>query len=127
MPTKLSDSNYEKHLENNNDALLFFTASWCGPCKQTKPHYEKAENELQSLNPELNLSFCIIDVDEAPNAATFFNIECMPTFVLIKDNVVVDRIMGGMDYKKMLSLINKHFDTPKTMNQITQNNPLRHL
>jgi thiol-disulfide isomerase/thioredoxin len=37
--------------------ILYFTAKWCGPCKQIKPKYEEfARNHITSI-------FCIIDID----------------------------------------------------------------
>lgn len=109
MPFKLTDSDYKDYLENNKNIFLYFTASWCGPCKRTKPHFENAENTLSSLVPDFDLSFVIIDVDEAPSASTDFSIECMPTFILVKDGLVVDRVMGGMEHDKILALVEKHF------------------
>ena len=112
MPTKLSDTNYESHLEENKNSLIYFTASWCGPCKKMKPHYELAETQLQNLAPGLDFSFVLVDVDEAPNASTQYSVQCMPTMVLIKDGTVVDRHEGAVECKKILSLIEKHFDVP---------------
>lgn len=114
MPTVISDTNYEQYLKENKNTLLYFTASWCGPCKSMKPHFEKAEKDLQILDPSSDLKFVMVDVDDAPNASTFFKIECMPTLVLIKDQVVVDRTMGAMDDKKLLLLIDKHFNITKS-------------
>lgn len=120
MPTKLLDSDYEDFLKENKNVYLYFTASWCGPCKKMKPHYEKAETDLKALAPDLNFIFALIDVDEAQKMATAFAIDCMPTLILIKDGTIVDRSKGAVDCAKILSSIEKHFGTTNPTQTGTQ-------
>lgn len=53
--------------------VLYFTASWCGPCKQTRPIVEEVNKD--------NEVFQIIDVDTNPAMVSLYSIKSVPTFV----------------------------------------------
>jgi len=123
MPKTLTDSDYESFLKEHKNTLVYFTASWCGPCKKMKPHYEKAALSLQELAPGLECEFVLIDVDASPSAASVFGIECMPTLVLVKDGEIVARNQGAIDCTQILGLIEKYYGTESfsTVAQVTKN------
>ena len=56
--------------------LVDFTATWCGPCKQIAPVFEKLSEQHK------NVTFIKVDVDAANEIATACNIQAMPTFHL---------------------------------------------
>ncbi len=60
--------------------VLYFTASWCDPCKKISPLFE----ELAEKNKDIN--FFKIDVNENEKLATIYNISSMPTFIYMKSN-----------------------------------------
>ena len=78
--------------------LLYFTASWCGPCQQIKPTFK----ELVTNYPEI--MFSAVDVDENKELATKFNIKSMPTFVAVFNKNEVKRISGA-DPSKLRALV----------------------
>ena len=47
-------------IDNNKVILLYFGATWCGPCKQLK----KKLSESDTINEMPLLSYCYIDVDD---------------------------------------------------------------
>ena len=49
-------------------------ATWCGPCVNFKPTFEKMAKEYKDV------LFCKIDVDEAKQLAAKYAIRSMPTF-----------------------------------------------
>lgn len=51
--------------------------------------------------------FLKVDVDENPDTAAKYNVSAMPTFVFIKDGVVVDRLMGA-NPNRLQELIDEH-------------------
>ena len=78
--------------------FIKFSAKWCGPCKHIAPHYERLAQE----NP--NNVFISLDVDECENVAKDFKIRGMPTFVVVKDDKEVSRIVGA-DRRKLIAVV----------------------
>jgi thiol-disulfide isomerase/thioredoxin len=69
--------------------LLYYTASWCGPCKVFKPQAEQ-----EAIARGLRIEF--IDVDSSPDIAGFDNIMSVPTIVIVGDDKnEVDRVVGA--------------------------------
>ena len=65
-------------------AIVYFTATWCGPCVYIGPIY----TNLASKYPKT--VFLKVDIDEAREAAAEWKIESIPSFYLWKDGAVVD-------------------------------------
>lgn len=84
--------------------LLYFTASWCGPCKRMAPIiYDK----FTKIN---NLDIYKIDIDDNDYICTKYNIKSVPTFILIKDKQVKMNFSGS-DPIKLLKNIQDIFNT----------------
>lgn len=66
-------------------AIIYFTASWCGPCKHIGPIY----TNLASKYPKT--VFLKVDIDEVREAAAQLRIPSIPSFYLSKDGIVVDQ------------------------------------
>ena len=79
--------------------ILYFTADWCGPCKQTKPIVEELNRE------QIMAKFFIIDVDSEIEMAQDFGIRSVPTFVVMKDNKEVYRVTGAKSRQQLEELI----------------------
>ena len=79
--------------------ILYFTAEWCGPCKQTKPIVEELNRE------QVRDKFFIIDVDSEIEMAQKFSIMSVPTFVVMQDNSEVYRVTGAQTRKQLEELL----------------------
>lgn len=78
--------------------LLDFYADWCGPCKMMDPI-------LDELEPEWKDKVIIekIDVDAQTDLASQYGVMSIPTYVVVKNNMEVGRIVGykpKADFKK---------------------------
>jgi len=80
--------------------FLFFTASWCGPCKNIKPKIEEIAASLE--NP--NIIFYMIDITENEGLAEKMNIKSVPTFILLKNKQIV-KFFVGADIKYVHELL----------------------
>ncbi|XP_021894445.1 thioredoxin-like protein CXXS1 [Carica papaya] len=69
--------------------LVHFTASWCMPSVAMNPYVE----ELASNYP--NVLFLTVDVDELKEVARRMEIKAMPTFVLMRNGEIVDKLVGA--------------------------------
>jgi|TARA_B110000495_G_C22413541_1_gene262627 thioredoxin 1 len=64
----------------------YFSATWCGPCKQFKPI-------MQELSDEgYNIEF--IDGDENRDLAIKYNIRSIPTTVIEEEGKEINRLLG---------------------------------
>ena len=79
--------------------ILYFTADWCNPCKQTKPIVEELNRE------QIMAKFFINDVDSDIEMAKDFEIRSVPTFVVMKDNVEIHRTTGAKTRQQLEELI----------------------
>ncbi|EYU33596.1 hypothetical protein ABFS82_08G178900 [Erythranthe guttata] len=69
--------------------VVHFTASWCMPSVVMEPFVD----ELASIHHDI--LFLLVVVDEVKEVASKMEIKAMPTFVLMKDGVVVDKLIGA--------------------------------
>jgi thioredoxin 1 len=64
-------------------AVVYFTASWCQPCKQLKPIYAKAGMQ------DNNHQYFVIDVDTIDSKYTEeYNIRSVPTLFKMNNGIV---------------------------------------
>ncbi|XP_050255457.1 TPR repeat-containing thioredoxin TDX [Quercus robur] len=70
-------------------AILYFTATWCGPCRMISPLY----TSLAGKYPKV--VFLKVDIDEAKDVAARWNISSVPTFFFLKNGKEVDKVVGA--------------------------------
>ena len=67
--------------------ILYFTASWCGPCKMM------ASTVTEDIGGGMNITK--IDVDEDQDMSIKYNVRSVPTMVLVnQNNEEVNRVVG---------------------------------
>ena len=79
--------------------ILYFTADWCNPCKQTKPIVEELNRE------QIMAKFFIIDVDSEIEMTKDFEVRSIPTFIVMKDNKEIHRVTGAQTRQQLEELI----------------------
>jgi thioredoxin 1 len=87
---ELTKENFDETVTDNDFVLIDFWASWCGPCRQFAPVYEKAAEE----NPDL--VFGKVDTEAQPELAQAFNIQSIPTLMIVRDKVAVFAQPGAL-------------------------------
>lgn len=80
--------------------LLHFTADWCVPCQRMKPIID------MFLEDNPNLKYTKIDIEEDFETAKQYQVMSIPTFIVMKDEEVINRHTGMADYVKIKSLFN---------------------
>ena len=69
--------------------LMDFYADWCGPCRMQAPIFEDLAKDLSD-----KVVFRKIDVDKESDLAVEKGIMVVPTIILEKDGVQVQKWMG---------------------------------
>jgi len=65
--------------------ILYFSASWCGPCRNFKPIMESVSNSMPVR---------FINVDENPQLAAQYSVRSVPMLVFLKDGQEADKSIG---------------------------------
>ncbi|KAJ6849317.1 TPR repeat-containing thioredoxin TDX isoform X1 [Iris pallida] len=70
-------------------AILYFTATWCGPCRAMAPLYKSLAEKHRRV------VFLKADIDEAGDVAQQWNVNSVPTFFFLKNGKEVDKVVGA--------------------------------
>ena len=72
-----------KRIQKNKHTLHYFSADWCGYCKEFNPTW----NQLVKTNKKKNIEFKKHSItDENENLLQMYNIQSFPTLLLVKNN-----------------------------------------
>lgn len=82
--------------------LLDFWAEWCGPCKFMEPILDELEKELAG-----KVTIEKINVDEKSDQAAKFGVMSIPTYIVVRDDKEVERIVGATSKDNLLKAIGK--------------------
>ena len=84
-------ANFDKILNdaNGNLVVVYFTATWCNPCKKISPKFEEMSDEFKDI------IFYKVDVDNNQETSESVGISCMPTFYFYKNRNKIDEFSGA--------------------------------
>jgi len=81
--------------------LMDFYADWCGPCKMQGPIFEDLAKDFSD-----KVEFQKINVDKEGDLALEKGIMVVPTIILEKDGVEVQKWMGVTSKEELIKAIN---------------------
>lgn len=97
----VSDQDFEAQVMRSElPVLVDLYADWCQPCKQLEPILEQLSVELAG-----KVKFVRVDVDKSPMLARAFRVQSIPMLVLIHQGRPVDQVMGLVDKKALLAML----------------------
>ncbi|WP_333776377.1 thioredoxin [Streptomyces sp. IBSBF 3136] len=96
---ELTKDNFDQTVTDNEFVLIDFWASWCGPCRQFAPVYEKAAED----NPDL--VFAKVDTEAQPELAEAFGIQSIPTLMIVRDQVAIFAQPGALPEAALADVI----------------------
>lgn len=96
----LNASCWGEETEGSRLKLLYFTASWCGPCQMMKQQTWPNPIVQDALKP---FDFQSIDVDAEKEVARSWSVRSMPTYLVVDPNRQIElaRMSGFMDSQRM--------------------------
>ena len=86
-----------KEQKNNANKLyiIFYTASWCYPCKTIYPLIERLNTKISTIYKVDVDNDSKEDEEDANKISVVNEITCMPTFHLYKNGEIVKKITGS--------------------------------
>lgn len=78
--------------------LIHFTADWCQPCKKMAPMIDEFVGNNQDIK------YSKINVDDASDLISEYDVKGVPTFIVKLDGVVHNRHTGIATLEKFASL-----------------------
>jgi len=80
--------------------LVYFTAAWCGPCKQYGPLLEKVVNESKGA-----VKLARVDIDKNPQLAQQFRIQSVPMVYVFYQGQPLDAFAGAVPESQLKQMI----------------------
>ena len=87
---EFTDGNFQTEaMESDVPVLVDFWAEWCQPCKMLAPTIEDLASDYEG-----RVKIGKLDVDDNKETAMKFQIQSIPTVVLIKGGEIVGKFVG---------------------------------
>lgn len=103
-PIHVSDNTFDAEvLKSDLPVLTDFWAEWCRPCRAIAPVLEEIAEEYVGQFKVVKL-----DVDQNTQIPTKYGIRGIPTLILFKNGEPVERLVGAMPKRQLLSHIQVH-------------------
>jgi len=101
---ELAESNFDEVLVNSDlPVIVDFWAPWCGPCKMMAPTFKSV-----ALDYPIKAIFAKVNTENEQNLGAKFGIRSIPTIVVFKNGVEVQRVSGALDENSLKQLVNSH-------------------
>lgn len=96
----ITEKNFDSEvLKSEKPVLLDFWATWCGPCMMVSPILSEIAAERDDITVGK------VNVDEQPGLADSYEIESIPTIMLVKNGRVVSSSVGYQSKEKLLEIL----------------------
>ncbi len=105
--TTITDAEFETEvLTADLPVLVYFWASWCGPCQLMSPLINLAATKYSD-----RLKVVKMEIDPNPLTVKQYQVEGVPALRLIKDNEVLASSEGVIGKDKLLSFLDEHLNS----------------
>lgn len=103
MIFEITKNNFENEvIKSDKPVLIDFWAEWCGPCRMLSPVVDEIAEENE------NIRIGKVNVDNERELAMAFEIDSIPTLILVKDGKIVGKSVGFVPKASILKLIEKN-------------------
>lgn len=89
---------FERLLATEETVMIDFHADWCGPCQMMA-------DTVEELAGEVDTAILKINVEELPQIAARYEVQSIPSFVVIDGGEPTARLVGMQEKADLLSAI----------------------
>ncbi|MEM1674036.1 MAG: thioredoxin [Candidatus Bathyarchaeia archaeon] len=93
-PVEVTDFNFNDFIKSGRLVVVDCWAPWCAPCRMMAPIIDELAREYAG-----KILFGKLNVDENQRIPVQYQIMSIPTFLVFKNGVLVERIVGAMPKK----------------------------
>lgn len=106
MYLSIKSDELQKIIQSSAQPLVvYFYASWCGPCRKMSPEFEALASELEGL-----YKFVKISIDDSEDVAIQYKVNAVPTVLFIKDGKEINRLSGFRTKEAMRDMMANSFN-----------------
>ena len=104
-PLDVTDSTFEQEvLLADKPVVVDFWATWCGPCRTIGPILAEIATEHHD-----RLKVVKVNIDEHQTYAAKHGVTSIPTMIVFRDGEAVDKIVGALPKRTLVSRLERHF------------------
>ncbi|MDR7189229.1 thioredoxin 2 [Microbacterium sp. BE35] len=105
-----SDAEFTTVVERSKlPVLVDVWAPWCGPCRMVSPVLERLATELAG-----KLKLVKINADEAPEVSRRFEIQAIPTLILMHEGQMIAKQVGAAPAHVLRTWLTQHLPSGET-------------
>ena len=83
--------------------FLQFKAKWCSQCRKMQPIVDELKANFSD-----KMDFEVVDTEEDIELAQKYNIMSLPSFVILKGEEVIEKIVGPTSKSKLTDVVVKY-------------------
>jgi thioredoxin 1 len=102
-PVEVTDMNFNDVVRSSSLVVVDCWAPWCAPCRMMAPIIDEMARDYAG-----KILFGKLNVDENPRVPAEYQIMSIPTFLVFRDGVLIDRIVGAMPRKVLEQKLAKY-------------------
>lgn len=101
MEIELYKETFEQEvLQSDIPVLVDFWATWCGPCKMIAPIVKEIADEYDG-----KILVGKVNVDEEPDLTMQYNVSSIPTLMVFKNGLLVNKAVGYREKDEILKML----------------------
>ena len=104
MLIDFKDETWEDKVKNEETSVIQFSATWCAPCQSLKPVMSSLSDQYKD-----KANFYYADIEDGGiNTGSAAGIRGVPTVIVYKKGIEVDRKVGGVPESDMKEFLDKN-------------------
>ncbi|MGK7926661.1 MAG: thioredoxin family protein [Spirulina sp.] len=104
----IQEKNFDNLLADTPLLLVYFTASWCGPCRLTAPLVDRLAKDYEN-----RVTVVKVDIEQNKSISQKLNVLHIPTVLFFNYGELVATCIGGAPYDEYQNIIEQYLENPE--------------